>query len=65
MDVVLGRDAADVLAGRRRVEEVRVPMPPPRGRWARWREWPVAGFCPVAPEAAVEYDPMRGARWRD
>jgi CRISPR-associated endonuclease/helicase Cas3 len=43
---------------------VALPMdPPPRG--CGWKTWPrAASVYPVAPAAAIDYDPTRGARWR-
>ena len=38
-----------------------LPMPAPGGEWKSWRRY---RGIPVAPEGSIEYDPLRGARWR-
>jgi CRISPR-associated endonuclease/helicase Cas3 len=62
IDVILESDLADVSSGRRRPEEVRVPMTTPRGN--DWRDWPEVAFCKVPPGDRIEYDARKGARWR-
>ena len=62
IDVILERDADDVKAGRRKPEEVRIPMPPPKG--SQWKQWIPLAFCPVAPDDAIIYDKEKGARWK-
>ncbi len=63
IDVIRECDAADVKAGCVKPEAVRIPMTVP---WKLpWKEWREVGFCPVAPDDAVIYDPERGAKWKD
>jgi CRISPR-associated endonuclease/helicase Cas3 len=63
IDVILECDADDVRAGRRKPEEVRVPMPQPNG--SRWKQWAECAFCPIASDDAVIYDSKKGARWNN
>jgi CRISPR-associated endonuclease/helicase Cas3 len=63
IDVILECDADDVWAGRRKPEEVRIPMPQPKG--SQWKQWRECAFCPVAPADAVIYDSKKGARWKN
>jgi CRISPR-associated endonuclease/helicase Cas3 len=61
--VVLAADAAEVKAGRRKLAEVAIPMPPPP-KGLNWREWDLLrGGVPVAPADAITYDPKGGAEW--
>jgi CRISPR-associated endonuclease/helicase Cas3 len=62
LTVLLKADAEDVAARRRRSVEVALPMglPPRKLDWQRWRK---VDFLPVAPDGAITYDPIRGARW--
>ena len=61
--VVLAADAADVKAGRQKLAEVAIPMPPPP-RGLNWREWEsLRGCIPVAPADSITYDAERGAEW--
>lgn len=39
-----------------------LPMGVPQGN--AWKEWPQVEYLPVAPAAALTYDPKRGGRWR-
>jgi CRISPR-associated endonuclease/helicase Cas3 len=42
-----------------------LPMNPPPRQYD-WKRWPRAvGIYPVAPPSSIEYDRLRGARWRD
>lgn len=63
IDVILECDADDVKAGRRKPEEVRIPMPPPKG--SQWKQWIEVAFSPVAPSDAVIYDKEKGAQWKN
>jgi CRISPR-associated endonuclease/helicase Cas3 len=59
--VVMERDVPDLRAGRKRLTEVALPMPLPRGfDWKKWRDF---RGVPIAPETTVCYNPMTGARW--
>jgi CRISPR-associated endonuclease/helicase Cas3 len=63
IEVILRRDRDDVASGRRRPEEIRIPMPPPKDQ--NWMHWPdEIAFCKVPPDDRIEYDETRGARWR-
>jgi CRISPR-associated endonuclease/helicase Cas3 len=62
LTVILAEDARAVEAGEADVEEVALPMPPPP-RDVDWRNWRRVAWTPVAPSAAIHYDPRRGARW--
>jgi CRISPR-associated endonuclease/helicase Cas3 len=61
IEVILGRDRAEVEAGRRRPGEVRIPMPVPKD--PAWRQWDEVAFCKVPPHDRIDYDETRGARW--
>lgn len=60
--ILLPRDAADVDAGKADPVRVELPMPqPPRS--FDWRQWRRVAYRLVPPDDAVQYDPMKGARW--
>jgi CRISPR-associated endonuclease/helicase Cas3 len=62
--VLLARDRAAARENPRRLVELRLPMSLPPSRWQDWRAWERQGHVPVAPPDAIDYDPLRGARWR-
>jgi CRISPR-associated endonuclease/helicase Cas3 len=63
LTVLLEADAKDVAARRRKSVEVALPMGlPPRK--LDWQRWPKVDFLPVAPDGAIAYDAIRGARWQ-
>jgi CRISPR-associated endonuclease/helicase Cas3 len=62
--VLLESDAAAVRARQLRAEEAALPMPPP-ARVIDVRGWPRVAYLPVAPQALISYNPMRGAEWRN
>lgn len=55
-------DAARVRRAPRDAAAVAVPMNAPRG--LPWTEWPREGHLPVVPAGLIDYDPLRGARWK-
>jgi CRISPR-associated endonuclease/helicase Cas3 len=59
-----GNDSQDVQAGRKMAAQVAVPMPQPPAR-LRWREWSRIKGVPVVPASSINYDPKRGASWRE
>jgi CRISPR-associated endonuclease/helicase Cas3 len=62
LTVLLEADAEDVASRRRKSVEVALPMGlPPRK--LDWQRWPKVDFLPIAPDGAITYDPIRGARW--
>ncbi len=60
--VLLERDAAEVRRTPSRAVALALPMSAPSR--VRWKEWPQAGYLPIAPDSAVTYDPQRGGRWK-
>lgn len=66
ISVLLDADAVAVRKRKSLATRFAIPMnPPPAG--IEWREWPQAGWLPVAPKSgrgSVEYDTKTGARWR-
>ncbi|MFV0444418.1 MAG: CRISPR-associated helicase Cas3' [Planctomycetaceae bacterium] len=61
ISIILDCDREAVLSRPKLAGRYIVPMPQPSRDWQTWDR--VRGI-PVAPEAAVDYDPMRGASWR-
>jgi CRISPR-associated endonuclease/helicase Cas3 len=63
LTVLRAEDAEDVRQGRVKALKAALPMNrPPRA--LRWETWPRVDFLPVAPPEAIDYHPLRGARWR-
>ncbi|AKQ70369.1 CRISPR-associated helicase Cas3 [Myxococcus hansupus] len=65
LTVLLEEDARKVLAGEVRAHEVTLPMNlPPES--LKWRGWPRPGRLPypIPPAGTLDYDELRGARWR-
>jgi CRISPR-associated endonuclease/helicase Cas3 len=65
LTVLMEEDARAVAEGRVKTQEVTLPMnPPPES--LPWRSWPRPGRLPypIVPAGALDYDPLRGARWR-
>lgn len=62
--VLLESDVAAVRNGKHRLTEVALPMNPPPPCWRNWWEWRTENGVPIAPVEAIDYDPIRGARWR-
>ena len=60
--VILQDDAHSVRSGGKKVAEVALPMPQPP---SEWQKWDVVRGIPVAPHDVIDYDPLRGAAWRD
>lgn len=60
LSVILEDDLAAVRGGRLDPAAAAIPMPVRRG----WQEWKRLRGYVVAPRQAVEYDEMRGAKWR-
>ncbi|MBK9129429.1 MAG: CRISPR-associated helicase Cas3' [Phycisphaerales bacterium] len=62
--VMLAQDCARVASEPGRAPRFAIPMPPPKPAHA-WRSWRrAAGIYPVPPPDAIDYDPLKGARWR-
>jgi len=61
LTVILNRDLPALRAGKA-VMRVALPMPPPP-RGLDWRKWPDFKGIPIAPDAVIDYDGERGARW--
>lgn len=62
LSVVLERDVSDIRSHRMKLAEAIVPVGMPRGN--EWKEWDECCGIPVVPDAVLDYDPERGARWR-
>jgi CRISPR-associated endonuclease/helicase Cas3 len=65
LTVVRPEDAAEVRAGRAKLQEVTLPMNLPHHlarQWMKWKER--AGPYPVPPPGMVEYDEHRGGKWQ-
>jgi CRISPR-associated endonuclease/helicase Cas3 len=62
MDVILREDVERVRLRRVRPEEVRIPMLLPHG--VNWRSWDEVAHCKIAEPESIEYDVMRGAKWK-
>lgn len=57
-------DGAAVRNGRLHPARVALPMPSPSQPWKhQWRYWPQVKGLPVAPAEAIDYSPIRGAKW--
>ncbi|ATB51321.1 CRISPR-associated helicase/endonuclease Cas3 [Corallococcus macrosporus] len=65
LTVLLEKDAEDVRTGAVSAHKVTLPMNLPPDSF-RWRAWPRAGRLPypIPPAHLLEYDELRGARWR-
>jgi CRISPR-associated endonuclease/helicase Cas3 len=63
LTVIMERDGKEVRAGRKRLVEVALPMPPPPEA-LKWKTWPRHNGVPLAPEGTIIYDERRGARWQ-
>ncbi|WP_426755873.1 CRISPR-associated helicase Cas3' [Myxococcus sp. Y35] len=65
LTVLLERDAQRVLDGEESAQKVTLPMSLPPESF-RWREWPRPGRLPypIPPADTLDYDDLRGARWR-
>lgn len=61
--VVMEQDLPALNSGKSRLVEVAIPMPMPRRR--DWKSWQQFNHVPIAPADAIEYDPKRGAAWRN
>ncbi len=66
ISVVLKRDADDILTKRRSLMEVVLPMDLPRHLSREVKNWEfLRGIpVPVAPDSAIDYCPVQGAKWR-
>ncbi|WP_434384577.1 CRISPR-associated helicase Cas3' [Melittangium boletus] len=63
LTVLRAEDADAVRRGQAKSQAMALPMnSPPQG--LSWAVWPRVDFLPVAPLEALDYDPLRGARWR-
>jgi CRISPR-associated endonuclease/helicase Cas3 len=62
LTVVLEQDLADLKSGKRQVNEVALPMPPP-SHAMDWRKWPDFKGVPIVPPNLIDYDSERGALW--
>lgn len=60
--VLLEADREAVKRGLLDPVRAALPMSAPKSR--AWLRWPREGYLPVAPAAAIDYDPLRGGRWR-
>jgi CRISPR-associated endonuclease/helicase Cas3 len=60
--VVLHEDASAVRSKTKRLAEVALPMPKPP---AEWRGWSRLNGLPIAPPSSIEYNPLRGAKWKN
>ncbi|QDE93702.1 CRISPR-associated helicase/endonuclease Cas3 [Myxococcus xanthus] len=65
LTVLLEEDARAVLDGAESAHRVTLPMNLPPESF-KWRAWPRAGRLPypIPPANALDYDRLRGARWR-
>ncbi len=65
LTVLLEEDARKVLAGVVSAHKVTLPMNLPPESF-KWRAWPRPGRLPypIPPAGALDYDELRGARWR-
>lgn len=61
--ILLTEDLGRVKARPRDLARLVIPMPPPPPG-LDWYSWPRERGLPVAAPEAVDYDPMRGAKWR-
>lgn len=61
--VIREQDVEAVGANLRQIARYALPMPSPRDRNI-WKTWRRIGGLPVAPDEFLDYDEMRGARWR-
>ncbi|MFP2961154.1 CRISPR-associated helicase Cas3' [Myxococcus sp. 1LA] len=65
LTVLREEDAQDVLSGTVSAHQVSLPMNLPPESF-KWRAWPRAGRLPypIPPVDTLDYDELRGARWR-
>jgi CRISPR-associated endonuclease/helicase Cas3 len=60
--VLREKDAQEARARPGRASALAIPMNPPKGD--SWRGWVHVAYLPVAPDAALSYDPQRGGSWK-
>ena len=60
---VLMRGDLKNIAKPKDVGRFTLPMPPPP-RALNWQSWPKHKGIPIAEDATINYDPMRGAEWQ-
>ncbi|MBA2227424.1 MAG: CRISPR-associated helicase Cas3' [Thermogemmata sp.] len=63
INVLLRQDYSQVQDQPRQLARYVLPLPPPRSK--EWKTWPRFRGVPIAPDEAVDYDPRRGAQWRE
>jgi CRISPR-associated endonuclease/helicase Cas3 len=60
--VILPQDKQAVIEGRVKASEVALPMSP--NKKYDYKLWECVGFYPVPPVGVIEYDSMRGGKWK-
>jgi CRISPR-associated endonuclease/helicase Cas3 len=65
ISVLMAEDEARLGLRAKDLPRVVLPMPQPSSRldWQQWRRF--RGALPIAPQGTIDYNPIRGAKWRN